>query len=431
MVKPPTKGIKKTPHKKASAVEEHNKTVRRLNSILRGPVISILRDLVPEIKALPPHNTLDLILDNLELLNACFQAYRDYPERFKSLMISKNRLQVNDPDAELECGRSLNEIAAMLVRTAAKRHFRLKLDGSSAAPPILVVRPKQQEPEGLLDSIAAMFAEPPKPKKLRRKRAHSSGEDLYQAFGDGLRHDWQISLVPEYSNLTPEVVKRLSPRLMDYKIADDIRLISQNPAVFPPPSPPDFELMTLPVGDTPAKPIETPLSIQGEVELPAAAPAQHSPPVLHSRDPLAGDIPSVPMSDVALGERHARLNNILDADGLKLNAKILPPILLDSGIRTLVPEAAQVMQTTSILMRVNHLAIRLLVNEINMRADQVILTLLLSRKLLGNERFILVFGTPGQPDYIRKFCALAVKNGIDESSSLVDVGNFVSHVFVR
>ncbi|KAF0224098.1 MAG: hypothetical protein FD176_1496 [Rhodospirillaceae bacterium] len=109
---------------------DHAAVVRKINATLQGPVIEVLAELVPEVRHLPKRNALEVILDDVDLLDRCFQAFRSNPEQFRHLLIDRRKVAVDDAEALLECGRSLDQVVAMVVRTAAKRHFRSRLDGS-------------------------------------------------------------------------------------------------------------------------------------------------------------------------------------------------------------------------------------------------------------------------------------------------------------
>ena len=108
---------------------DHRAVVRKINATLQGPVVEILAELVPDVRRLPKHGALEAILDDIELLDRCFQAFRSNPEQFRHLLVDRHKVSVEDAEALLECGRSLDDVVAMVVRTAAKRHFRTRLDG--------------------------------------------------------------------------------------------------------------------------------------------------------------------------------------------------------------------------------------------------------------------------------------------------------------
>ena len=108
---------------------DHESVVRKINATLQGPVIDALAELVPDIRRLPRRNALEAVLDDVDLLHRCFLSFRTNPERFRHLLVDKHKVSVADAEALLECGRSLDQVIAMVVRTAAKRHFRRRLDG--------------------------------------------------------------------------------------------------------------------------------------------------------------------------------------------------------------------------------------------------------------------------------------------------------------
>lgn len=141
--------------------------VRRITATLRGPVLDVLGDLVPEVKRLPRRGALEAILDDIDLLHRCFLAFRASPERFRHLLVDRHKVRVEDADALLECGRSLDLVTARVVRTAAKRHFRRRLDGPVKA---LNTRPGHRPPprsppptRGPARAWRRLTTRPPKP----------------------------------------------------------------------------------------------------------------------------------------------------------------------------------------------------------------------------------------------------------------------------
>jgi len=55
------------------AQADHLAVVRKINATLSGPVIDVLCELVPEVRRLPRRGALEAILDDVDLLDRCFQ----------------------------------------------------------------------------------------------------------------------------------------------------------------------------------------------------------------------------------------------------------------------------------------------------------------------------------------------------------------------
>ena len=204
--------------------------IHRVNQALESSVIDVLRDLVPEVKALPRKGALEAILDDLGLLARCFMAYREDPESFRHLLVDKDKAHVLSSDQIMTCGRSFDDVVSMLVRTSAKRYFRSKLDGRTRA---LHGQSRflSEEEMTAIQRMLAVFG-----KQYERDNPWTKGRELYEALQDHLHFDWQVPLVPEYADVPPEVIIKMGPQLLDYKVSSEIRALIKNPETPPPPS---------------------------------------------------------------------------------------------------------------------------------------------------------------------------------------------------
>ncbi|MGE5506710.1 MAG: hypothetical protein ACM31L_19970 [Actinomycetota bacterium] len=369
---------------------DHVRTVRRLNAMLRGPVTEVIGELVPEVKALPRSRAFDAILDDPALLHRCFEAFHTNRERFRELLVDAKKVPVEEADALLACGRTLDQVVAMIVRTCAKRHFRLKLDGSSEPrrrPQAVATRTADP---GLFVRVATMLGF-----HLSHAPALplSRGETLYRAFGDYLRHDWQVPLVPEYTRLSPQVVRRLGARILLYRGVDEIRVLQRNPDA-PAPKPK-------------AQPVAAPKAKQPEGPAMAPAPELAAP----ARD------------------ERARFDEILSGDGKRLKSSAFTASLLEPKVRAVLPNSEQMVRVTGMLSSVGGLAAKMLVGELGLRKDQLAVLLLTAAECLGEDNFTRAFGVPGTPDYVARIVSRAKAVGINQGASLADVAAFVNKTF--
>jgi hypothetical protein len=364
---------------------DHLRAVRRLNAMLRGPLVEVLGELVPEVKALPRSRAFDAILDDPALLHRCFEAFHANRDLFRDLLVDAHKVPVEDANALLACGRTLDQVTAMIVRTCAKRHFRLKLDGSPDARRTRALAVRKPEP-GLFAHIAHLFGfghDAP-------VRQLSRGESLYRAFGDYLRHDWQVPLVPEYSRLSPQVVRRLGASILQYRAVEEIRVLQRVPTGPVP--------MPRPVAKQPKAP-----------EGPAMAPP--------------------PEKDAAPRDERARFDEILSGDARRLKSSAFTVSLLDPKVRAVLPNSEQMVRVTGVLSSVGGLSAKMLVGELGLRKDQLAVMLLTAAEALGEDNFSRAFGVPGTPDYVARFVARAKAAGIGQGSALADVAAFVTKVF--
>ena len=150
---------------------ERPTAVKRVNETLRGPVAEVLSQSMPELHGLTTEQVYDKVLDEPGLLAKAFSIFRDQRHRFRHVVRDGNSRPVLDDTVVLSCGRTLEEVIAMVVRTAAKRYFR------STKPQL-------------------------------------SADQLYEAIKDYLMHEWQVPMVPAYADLTTEQVRSLGLRLL-------------------------------------------------------------------------------------------------------------------------------------------------------------------------------------------------------------------------
>lgn len=396
--------------------EAQARIVRQINLTLEGPVAEVMAQLVPELKKLPRRGVLQCVLDDPDLLDRCFKAFRANTERFHQLLVDEHDVAVEQADALLACGRSLDDVISMVVRTCAKRQFRKRLDGD--ARPLKASDRRPQVPKGLLGKLMRLLSlSAPDPTTKR-----SRGEVLYDAMQEHLLHDWQVALVPEYSTLSPALVKRLGKRILDYKVPEDIRRLKDNPAELPVPSTlpseiPDFLLPPAARADK-AKAAEKPKPIAAVSGGDVAAPVH---------EVKAGGT----AAPAAAGDRRARIAEILTPDGKRLRSAAFTMVLLDPTVRAELPNADQTVRITGLLAEMGGLSVKMLVGELGLRMDQLAVVALVTYDLLGEEMFKRSFGIPGNLEYVAKFVERAKASGINQDTALSEVSAFVRRAFAN
>lgn len=401
----------------AAPRNDHSAVVRKITATLQGPVVDALGELVPEVRRLPRRKALEAILDDIDLLHRCFLAFRANPDRFRHLLVNRHKVSVEDAEALLECGRSLEQVIAMVVRTAAKRHFRLKLDGTSKR---LRAHPGQRPRGGLLGRLRTLMSRSQRTPAPPRSR----GETLYDAFQDYLRHDWQVPIIPEYCTLTPGTVRRLGARILDYRIAEDIRRLRADPDNPPPPTP--VVEVAAPAEGKPVYQLPSFL-IQTKPASPAAVTGAAATADTRVSDGMARLDYGPDQTDGK--DQRARLSDILNPDGKRLKGSAFTLVLLDPKIRALLPNSEQTVRITGILGAVNGLVAKRLVGELGFRTDQLAVFLMAAHGALGDSRFETAFGVPGRPDYVGKMVDRAKAAGLDQKSDLKLVADFVTKTF--
>jgi len=219
--------------------------VARINNALQGPVVEILGQFLPELKALPREQAYDRTLDDIGLLNRCFQIFRQERQRFRAVLVDERRRPVSDDNVPLSCGRTLAEVIAMVVRTAAKRYFRRTIAPRVEAVP-----------------------------------ARSPADELYDAIKAYLLHEWQVPLVPSYAGMEPSLVRRIGAKLLDAREPEALaRLIADPDASTRPDMPPSKPMVVGTAGHA----IFPPMATQPKPLTPPCRPT-------HPRTALLDDI---------------------------------------------------------------------------------------------------------------------------------------------
>lgn len=177
-----------------TATSDTAMAVFRVNLALQGPVVDVLGQFIPELNVLPRNRAYDTIMDDLGLLTRCFEVFRREPDRFRTILIDEHKRPVKDDTTPLSCGRSLAEVIAMVVRTAAKRFFRRTL-----------------------------------PVSPRPNETASPADELYEAIRAYLLYEWQVPLVPAYAGMKPSLVRRIGPKLLRAREAESLAKLVADP----------------------------------------------------------------------------------------------------------------------------------------------------------------------------------------------------------
>lgn len=381
---------------------DHLNVVRKITATLQGPVIAALAELVPEVRDLPRRTALDLILDDVDLLHRCFMAFRANTDQFRHLLVDRHKVAVEDADALLECGRSLDDVVAMVVRTAAKRHFRLRLDGS--------IKPRKRKTpnsrRGLLTKLLALMT---RHHPRTKSGPLTQGEILYNAFQEYLLHDWQVPIIPEYVQMNPGMVRRLGLRLLEYRLPEDIRRLRADPDNPPPPTPVVSDATTAGFQVAPTAPL--PVSVTGSER---------------ASDGMAKIDIGRPARDK---DERARLSEILTPDGKRLQAKAFANALLDPKVRDVIPNASNAISVTGKLGTVGAPVGKMLVGDLALRVDQLAVFLMTAHAALGDDNFEKAFGVPGRPDYVAKIVQRAQAANLGQASTNRQIADFITRLF--
>ncbi|MBI5163824.1 MAG: hypothetical protein HY985_07970 [Magnetospirillum sp.] len=350
--------------------------IRRVNDTLQGPVIDVLAQLVPEIRAMPRQEAYERTLDDLDLLSRCFQTFRRERENFRFIVVDQRHRPVADDTAALSCGRTLQQVIAMVVRTCAKRYFRRRLSPETAVKP-LAPRLHQVSP----------------PTAAAKPKMRTAADELYDAIKDYLLHEWQVPLVPTYCDMTPGLVRALGPRLLDIREPERLRRI-------------------LSEADEAAG-MATPVS--GGQDGPAKGPT----------------MTPVPPTTSGRADERARLGDILSGDGKRLRSESFTATLLRPDVRATMADPGQMLRAIEILRATGGFPVKLLVAELGLRTDQLAVILLTANGCVGDVVYGRLFGQPGEADLVMRMIDKARECGISQASELPDCAAFVRRLFAR
>jgi hypothetical protein len=244
------------------------------------------------------------------------------------------------------------------------------------------------------------------------------GEVLYDAFKEHLLHDWQVPLVQEYSTLSPQLVRRLGSRILDYKVPEDIRRLKDNPQELPTPS-------TLP------ETIPTFL-LSPKARAEAAKVAEKGKPIGGTGESSPSRMASAPEGAkpaTAITDRRAKIQEVLTPDQKRLRGAAFTMLLLDPKVRAVLPNAEQTVRITGLLSEMGGLPAKMLVGELGLRSDQLAVTTIILFDQLGEEMFRRSFGVPGNLDYVGKFVERAKAAGISQDTELPILAEFITKMF--
>jgi len=338
-----------------------------IRETLKGPVLGTLRELVPSLSDHPQATAYDHAIGNLDLLEECFRTFRDQRQHFHHVLLDSSGRPIADDAAPLACGRSLDEVVAMVVRTAARRYFRSHFGkGKSAAP---------------------AAAKPPR----------NEGDELYDVLKQHLQFEWQVPMVPDYCQLKLSEAKTLGEKILDLK---DRALLSSALS-----------------------------GLRGGLR---QATAHRPPPAaLSGGGDREAKLVAVPDDKRTERQRINLIGNYLTIDGKRLRGASFIEAMAQADVRPLLPSHNAVTQFTSILDRVGAGAVTMLVDQLNLRADQLVVLLLKTHACIGAENFFRLFGIGADAKLTARLVTHAKMAGIDTPTPVKDVARFVAIAFAR
>lgn len=189
------------PAKPATAPLSDEAARKEVVRILHGPVVEIYKTLIPSLAAQPdPYKT---VIGSADLLDAAFKLFTAKREAFAALLVDAQGKPVVDDAVRLVCGRSVNEVIGMAVRSGmrafADQHF------GKTAPP---AAPKggSNSRSTWIAAVAGMFRKKP---GAPRRAAAGAADVFYKSIRDALDFDWQVPFFPIYVEIPAELFQKM------------------------------------------------------------------------------------------------------------------------------------------------------------------------------------------------------------------------------
>ena len=209
-----------------SAVLEapHIDPLSQIESALKTDVIDILRNWFDRLSGMDRITAYETVMSEPEILHDAFNLLRKQPQLFSSAVVDEAGQAVEaQDDQRLRCGETLGHIKTLVLRAAARRHFRRKLGG----PRTVLLKPTHES--GLLRRMMEGVGLV-KPPPLRRRRVSGRGDNLYQAMRDYLVFDWQARLIPHYTQFSPDTMMELGSSILEIREPAELRALAGDEA---------------------------------------------------------------------------------------------------------------------------------------------------------------------------------------------------------
>jgi hypothetical protein len=190
----------------ATAAKPLDKDAANRKEIIRtikGPVVERLLKLVPALAVYP--DVYATMMTSPELLHGCMQVFRKQREHFQDMLLDAAGAPVEGDDTPLKCERTVNQIIGMVVRSGAKGYAEKRFGTATGGTAKTALKP---ETKSLIEKLAALVtgkwsdAEVP-------KTTVSQADQFYGAIKDNLDYDWQVPLIPHFAELPVKLLREL------------------------------------------------------------------------------------------------------------------------------------------------------------------------------------------------------------------------------
>ncbi len=188
---------------------------------LRGPVAQTFKRLMPELaNAADPYRA---ILGNAHTLDRAIRIFESRRDAFAQFLVSEMGQPVSDDAMPLFCGRSVNDVTAMAVRSGmrayAEQHFtgtkRVVLEGETAT---------EAKRNKWVGAIAVMFRQR---HGYDARKSATAVERFYNAIKDHLNYGWQVPFFPIYCEIPADMFEKMGAAIARLDDLDKLRRLAQ------------------------------------------------------------------------------------------------------------------------------------------------------------------------------------------------------------
>lgn len=389
----------------------HDAERRRVRDTLSGPIAARMVHLVPELAWVPRGRELEAALRDCDLLHRCFVAFRRRRAAFRSLLVDAAGRPVDNDTVPLSCGRTIDQVVAMIVRSAAKRYFRARLDGPRGLSPERLSPPRDA---GWAATLNWMVGREKARKAAGRER--SKADRLYDAVRRHLLHDWQVPIIPQYVRLTPAEARRLGPRLLRFRDAAEMAAWleageEERWAAFAPPA-----------------------AAEAPADAPETADEVTEDPGAENVEGFAA-LPGAPLTSVTrrAEDRRARASEILTDDGRLIRMETVAPLLLRPDLLAALgsPDRDALRRAVPALAGTGAAVLKRLAVDLGLSPAQITALLGRAALTLPAETYGRVFGPGADPRPAAALTARIHAAGLDAQASPAAFAAFAGELFDR
>ncbi|KAA5607245.1 hypothetical protein F1188_00285 [Roseospira marina] len=217
----------KSPSGQGGGARAQNNAIRAINEQLSGPVLDVYRSLLPDLAS----RSYDDILASPELVNGCLLIFEKQRSLFDALLKDSDGAPVPSDEAPLWCGRSVNDVRVLVIRTTAKKYFRTHGDHAtdvSEHTGKADTRVNTSLLARLFELVASLWhgesAHVSGGKGQKAKR-HKRADAFYETIAPHLLYRWQVPLIPYYATLPRSLVTEMGEGLLKLSRPEDLEFL--------------------------------------------------------------------------------------------------------------------------------------------------------------------------------------------------------------